>query len=161
MSKAEDQSPAAAGEGVPKPAQRRKARVMALQALYQRHMAKADISQIEAEFFVDNDMSQVDTAYFRDLLRGADREREALDRQLGPLLDRPLAEVDPIELAILRLGVYELQFRIDVPYRVVINEAIELAKRFGGTEGHKYVNSILDKLAPRLRSAETRAGRTR
>jgi len=161
MSKAEDQSSAGGAERAPKPAQRRKARVLALQALYQRHMAKGDVSQIEAEFFVDNDMSQVDSAYFRDLFRGATREQETLDRQLGPFLDRPLAEVDPIELAILRLGAYELEFRIDVPYRVVINEAIELAKRFGGTEGHKYVNSILDKLAPRLRSAETRAGRTR
>lgn len=157
MSNAEDQPQKA--EGAPRPAQRRRARILALQALYQRHMAKAEVSQIEAEFSVDNDMSRVDSAYFRDLLRGTVREQETLDGLLAPLLDRPLKELDPIELVILRLGAYELQHRIDVPYRVVINEGIELAKRFGGTEGHKYVNSILDKLAPRLRSAETRAGR--
>lgn len=159
MSNSEDQTPAE--PAAPRPAQRRRARVMALQALYQWQIAKAEVSQIEAEFCVDNDMSKVDRLYFSDLLRGTVRERSELDRQLEPMLDRPLVEVDPIELCILRLGVYELQHRIDVPYRVVLNEAIELAKRFGGTEGHKYVNSILDKLAPRLRSAETRAGRSR
>lgn len=74
----------------------------------------------------------------------------------GRVLDRPIEEVDPIELAIVRLGAYELKHRLDVPYRVVINEGIELAKRFGGTDGHKFVNSVLDKLSRRLRLAETR-----
>lgn len=143
----------------PKPAERRRARVMALQALYQRHMAKAPVSQIEAEFRVDNDMSNVDLAYFQDVLRGVDRHQKELDEVISPYLDRPLQEVDPIELCILRLGAYELKHRIDVPYKVVLNETIELAKRFGGTEGHKYVNSILDKLSQRIRIAETRAGR--
>lgn len=106
---------------------------------------------------VDNDMSKVDSAYFRDLIRGVHREQAELDRLIEPFLDRSLAEVDPIELAIVRLGAYELKSRIDVPYRVVINEGIELAKRFGGTEGHKFVNSLLDKLSQRLRLAETRS----
>jgi N utilization substance protein B len=101
-------------------------------------------------------MSKVDSAYFRDLLRGVHREQEELDRLLEPFLERPIHEVDAIELAIVRLGTYELKYRLDVPYRVVINEGIEMAKKFGGTEGHKFVNSLLDKLGHRLRLAETR-----
>lgn len=139
----------------PKAGERRRARVLALQALYQREISRSPVTDIEAEFIVDNDMSKVDSAFFRDLLRGVDRHQEALDRHFEPFLDRPLAEVDPIERSILRLSTYELAHRIDVPYRVVINESIELAKRFGGTEGHKYVNSVLDKLARRLRGPET------
>ncbi|WP_111498332.1 MULTISPECIES: transcription antitermination factor NusB [Marinobacter] len=146
----------AATPGAPKAGERRRARVLAMQALYHRHYSKSSISAIEAEFMVDNDMSKVDSAYFRDLLRGVHREQDDLDRTFEPYLDRPLGEVDPIELAIVRLGTYELKHRIDVPYRVVINEGIELAKRFGGTEGHKFVNSLLDKLSRRLRLAETR-----
>ncbi|MAL99497.1 transcription antitermination factor NusB [Hydrocarboniclastica marina] len=138
----------------PKPGERRRARVLALQALYQRELSRSSVTDIEAEFIVDNDMSKVDSLYFRDLLRGVDRHQQALDRNFEPFLDRPLVEVDPIERCILRLSTYELAHRIDVPYRVVINESIELAKRFGGTEGHKYVNSVVDKLARRLRSAE-------
>lgn len=114
------------------------------------------MTDIEAEFMVDNDMSNVDTAYFRELIRGIHREQGDLDRLIEPFLDRPIGEVDAIELAIVRLGTFELKHRIDVPYRVVINEGIELAKRFGGTEGHKFVNSLLDKLSRRLRLAETR-----
>lgn len=139
----------------PKAGERRRARVLALQALYQREISPSPITDIEAEFIVDNDMSKVDSAFFRDVLRGVDRHQQALDRHFEPFLDRPLAEVDPIERSILRLSTYELAHRIDVPYRVVINESIELAKRFGGTEGHKYVNSVLDKLARRLRGPET------
>lgn len=141
--------------GAPKAGERRRARVLALQALYQRELSRNPISDIEAEFIVDNDMTKVDSVYFRDLLRGVDRHVDALDRHFEPFLDRPLHEVDPIERSILRLSTYELAHRIDVPYRVVINESIELAKRFGGTEGHKYVNSVLDKLARRLRGPET------
>ena len=129
---------------------------MAVQGLYQRHFSKSPVADIEAEFMVDNDMAKVDVLYFRDLLRGVHREQAELDRLLEPFLDRPLHEVDPIELAIVRLGTYELKHRLDVPYKVVINEGIELAKRFGGTEGHKFVNSVLDKLSRRLRLAEVR-----
>lgn len=144
------------GSGQPKAGERRRARILAMQGLYQRHFSKSPIADIEAEFMVDNDMSNVDTAYFRDLLRGVHREQADLDRTLEPFLDRPLQEVDPVELAIVRLGAYELKHRIDVPYKVVINEGIEMAKRFGGTEGHRFVNSILDKLSRRVRLAETR-----
>lgn len=156
MSDQETNPPEAPGSGAPKAGERRRARVLAMQALYHRHYSKSPVSDIEAEFMVDNDMSKVDSAYFRDLLRGVHREQADLDKTFEPFLDRPLDEVDPIELAIVRLGTYELKHRIDVPYRVVINEGIELAKRFGGTEGHKFVNSILDKLSRRLRLAETR-----
>ena len=157
MSETEGTSPQPAPSGQPKAGDRRRARALAMQGLYQRHFSKTAISDIEAEFMVDNDMSKVDSAYFRDLIRGVHREQAELDRLIEPFLDRSLAEVDPIELAIVRLGAYELKSRIDVPYRVVINEGIELAKRFGGTEGHKFVNSLLDKLSQRLRLAETRS----
>ena len=142
--------------GQPKAGDRRRARALAMQGLYQRHFSKSSITDIESEFIVDNDMSKVDTAYFRDLLRGVHREQAELDRLLEPFLDRPIHEVDAIELAIVRLGTYELKYRLDVPYKVVINEGIEMAKKFGGTEGHKFVNSLLDKLSHRLRLAETR-----
>jgi len=150
----------ASGSASARPADRRRARTLALQALYQRHFSDAPVSQIEAEFLTDNDMEKVDGVYFRELLYGVDRHRHELDRHFENLLDRSIEELDPIELAILRLGAFELEHRVDVPYRVVVNEAIELAKRFGGTDGHKYVNSILDKVSPRLRPAETRSRRT-
>ncbi|MDX1757250.1 MAG: transcription antitermination factor NusB [Marinobacter sp.] len=154
MTGIDEHNPAAPGK--PKAGDRRRARALALQALYHRHFSKSPIADIEAEFMVDNDMSKVDTAYFRDLLRGVHREQAELDKLLEPFLDRPVEEVDAIELAIVRLGAYELKHRIDVPYKVVINEGIEMAKRFGGTDGHKFVNGILDKLSGRLRLAETR-----
>ena len=150
----------ASGASSPRPANRRRARTLALQALYQRHFSQSPVSQIEAEFLTDNDMAKVDGVYFRELLYGVDRHHLNLDRHFENLLDRFIEELDPIELCILRLGTFELEHRVDVPYRVVVNEAIELAKRFGGTDGHKYVNSILDKLCPRLRPAETRARRS-
>ncbi|MDC0663051.1 transcription antitermination factor NusB [Marinobacter sp. SS21] len=155
MAGSDDQHSPAPGK--PKAGDRRRARALALQALYHRHFSKSPIADIEAEFMVDNDMTKVDTAYFRDLLRGVHREQVELDKLLEPFLDRPVAEVDAIELAIVRLGAYELKHRIDVPYKVVINEGIEMAKRFGGTDGHKFVNGILDKLSGRLRLAETRS----
>ncbi|WP_303291759.1 transcription antitermination factor NusB [Marinobacter sp. SS5-14b] len=156
MTEAGDTSPQPGMTSKPKAGDRRRARALAMQGLYQRHFSKTPISDIEAEFMVDNDMSKVDVMYFRDVLRGVHREQAELDKLLEPFLDRPLQEVDPVELAIVRLGAYELKHRIDVPYKVVINEGIEMAKRFGGTEGHKFVNSILDKLSRRLRLAETR-----
>lgn len=156
MSASEDSAAQPAPDGQPKAGDRRRARALAMQGLYQRHFSKSSITDIESEFIVDNDMSKVDAAYFRDLLRGVHREQAELDRLLEPFLDRPIHEVDAIELAIVRLGAYELKHRLDVPYKVVINEGIEMAKRFGGTEGHKFVNSLLDKLSHRLRLAETR-----
>ena len=153
-----EQQPAA---GRPKASARRKARSLALQALYSWHMADQALSDIEAQFRTDNDFSKVDSAYFHELLTGVPRNLGEVDNELGAVLDRDIKELDPIELAVLRIGVYELLKRIDVPYRVVINEAIEMAKSFGATDGHKYVNGILDKLAPRLRKAEVSAARNK
>jgi len=104
-------------------------------------------------------MEIADKALFHELLHNTVRFKAELDREISPLLDRRLEDLDAVELAILRLGAYELSRRMEVPYRVVINEGVELAKSFGATDGHKYVNGILDKLAIRLRSAEVSARR--
>ncbi|MDH4608322.1 transcription antitermination factor NusB [Pseudomonas sp. BN102] len=140
-------------------AARRQARSLAMQALYSWHIAGQPLNEIEAQFRVDNDFSTVDGAYFHEILHGVPRQKTEIDAAFLPCLDRALEEVDPVELAILRLSTYELMNRQDVPYRVVINEGIELAKVFGATDGHKFVNGVLDKLAPRLRAAEVRGGK--
>jgi transcription antitermination protein NusB len=140
--------------------QRKRSRKLVLQALYQWQLGQANISQIEAEFRTDNDFRKIDEAYFEQVFRSIPKSVNELDQQFEVLLDRAIEDVDPIELAILRVGTFELMNRIDVPLRVVINEAIELAKEFGGTDGHKYVNSILDKLGNKLRSAEASAKRS-
>lgn len=149
--------------GQSRSAMRRKARSLALQALYSWQMAGQPLSDIEAQLRSDPeyDFDSADAAYFRELLRGVPAHLDEIDEQLRQVLDRAVAEVDPIELAILRIGVFEMSQRIDVPYKVVINEGIEMAKVFGATDGHKYVNGILDKLAPRLRSVEVNASRRR
>jgi N utilization substance protein B len=138
-------------------AQRRKARHYAMQALYQWHMAGASLSTIEAEFRTDYDFAQVDLDYFQALLHGVPAQLDELEAMLEPLLDRSLDELDPIERSLLRMGTFELKERIDVPYKVVINEAVSLAKKFGATDGHKYINGVLDKAARQLRKAETDA----
>ena len=140
-------------------AARRQARTLAMQALYSWHIAGQPLNEIEAQFRVDNDFSAVDGAYFHEILHGVPRQKTEIDAAFLPCLDRALEEVDPVELAILRLSTYEMMNRVDVPYRVVINEGIELAKVFGATDGHKFVNGVLDKLAPRLRAAEVRGGK--
>lgn len=140
----------------PTTSQRKRARKLVLQALYQWQLSGADLAQIEAEFRTDNDFSKVDNAYFVEVFRAIPSLRTELDEQFSPFLDRNIEDVDPIEVCLLRMGTYELQHRIDVPFKVVVNEAVELAKQFGGTDGHKYINSILDKLGLRLRAAETR-----
>ncbi|MDO6681958.1 MULTISPECIES: transcription antitermination factor NusB [unclassified Oceanobacter] len=149
----------ASGNHKPSPAARRKARAFALQALYQWQIAGANLTQIESEFRADNDMSKVDLEYFHDILHGVPRERSALDEKIAPLMDRRLDEMTPVELAILRLGAFEMCRRPDVPYKVVINESVELAKVFGATDGHKYINGVLDKLAQRERGVEIRGAR--
>ncbi|MFS2158986.1 transcription antitermination factor NusB [Pseudomonas sp. Pseusp122] len=140
-----------------KSAKRREARQLATQALYQWHMANHSLTEIEAQFRVDNDFKDVDGVYFRELLHGVGTNKTEIDTALKPCLDLTIEELDPVELAILRLSTYELLKRVDVPYRVVINEGIELAKVYGSTDGHKFVNGVLDKLAPRLREAEVKA----
>jgi N utilization substance protein B len=136
---------------------RRAARQLATQALYQRHMASTSLNEIEAQFRVDNDFTFADASYFHDILHGVPASLTEIDTALAPCLDLTIEELDPVELCVLRLSTWELLKRVDVPYRVVINEGIELAKVYGSTDGHKFVNGVLDKLAPRLREAEVKA----
>jgi N utilization substance protein B len=138
-------------------AERRKARHYGMQALYQWHMAGAAVSDIEAEFRTDYDFSHVDLEYFQSLLHKIPACLDESDQALEPLLDRKLKDLDPIELTLLRMGMYELIWRIDVPYKVVINEEVALAKKFGATDSHKYVNGVLDKAARQLRKVEVDA----
>ncbi|MDG1943870.1 MAG: transcription antitermination factor NusB [Halioglobus sp.] len=139
------------------PAERRKARHYGMQALYQWHMAGANVSDIEADFRADYDFSHVDLAYFQALLHEIPACVDELDEALTPLLDRKLDDLDPIERTLLRMGMYELTRRIDVPYKVVINEEVALAKKFGATDSHKYVNGVLDKAARQIRKVEIAA----
>jgi N utilization substance protein B len=135
-------------------AERRKARHYGMQALYQWHMAGASLNDIEAEFREDYDFSHVDLAYFQALLHEIPACVDELDAALEPLLDRKLDELDPIERTLLRMGMFELTRRIDVPYKVVINEEVALAKKFGATDSHKYINGVLDRAARELRKVE-------
>ena len=135
-------------------AQRRKARHFGLQALYQWTLSGASTTDIEAEFRVDNDFQHTDGDYFSAVLKGVVRDVEALEALFTPALDRKLDELDPIERNLLRLGTFELRDRIDVPYKVVINEAVALAKKFGATDSHRYINGVLDKIARDLRAVE-------
>ncbi|MAC71574.1 MAG: transcription antitermination factor NusB [Gammaproteobacteria bacterium] len=134
-------------------ARRRKARQLILQALYQWLLTDSELPDISKQFHEQN-QGKIDWEFFDEVLPGVLKSVEALDKHLHPLLDRKLEALDPIEKALLYLGTYELANRIDVPYRVVINECVELAKMFGATESHKYINGVLDKLAPELRAAE-------
>lgn len=136
---------------------RSKARRNAVQALYQWQLTGADVSSIEQQFLVEHDMENVDVDYFRELLREVPLHLHELDDHLIEYLDRPIDEVDPVERAILRMSTYELEFRLDVPYKAVINEGVEMAKTFGAEHGHKYVNGILDRVARKLRSVEIAA----
>lgn len=138
------------------PAARRKARRFALQAIYQWQLSKNDVGDIEVQFLTDNDMKKVDRTYFHELLHGVPARLSEVDAALQPALDRPLVEVSQVEKAILRISAFELLARPDVPWRVIINEGIELAKVFGADDSFKYVNGVLDKVARRLRTEEVR-----
>ncbi|MCI0505550.1 MAG: transcription antitermination factor NusB [Gammaproteobacteria bacterium] len=133
------------------------ARKRAVQALYMWEMTSITLSDIDQQFVLEHDMSKVDLKYFQELLHQIPAHVDEIDDHIHALLDRPLEEVDPVERAVMRLGVYELQYRPDIPYKVVINEAVEIAKTFGAEEGYKYVNSILDGVAKKLRAAEVKA----
>jgi transcription antitermination protein NusB len=135
-------------------AARSRARRRALQALYAWQMSGSSMTSVIDQFRHEQDMEVADLEYFEDLLRGVERHVEDIDEALKPYIDRDVAQIDPIERAALRLAAYELKFRPDVPYRVVINEAIEVTKRFGADHGHSYVNGVLDKLATQLRVTE-------
>ena len=134
-------------------AQRRKARTLIVQALYQWYISKSDPLEIEAQFHEQNG-GKIDWEYFSEVFLEIRKQQEALYKHISPLLDRELNSLDPVERALLYLGTFELANRIDIPYRVVINECVELAKTFGATDGHKYINGVLDKLAKNLRSVE-------
>ncbi len=137
-------------------AARSRARRRALQALYAWQISGTAMKGIIEQFKHEQEMEVADLDYFVDLLINIEKHRVDLDAALKPFLDREVDQVDPIERAVLRLGAYELIHRIDVPYRVVINEAIETTKRFGADFGHTYVNGVLDKLAAQSRGVEYR-----
>ncbi|ABM24081.1 NusB antitermination factor [Shewanella sp. W3-18-1] len=132
-----------------KPSERRKARRLAVQAIYSWQLSGNNIADVEHEFLTEQSLDGVDVAYFRELFSGVATKKPQLDELIIPHLERPIDEVSPVEKAIVRLATYELTFRKDVPYKVAINEAIELAKAFGADESHKFVNGLLDKLVAR------------
>lgn len=124
---------------------RRLARQRALQALYQWELNPGPVNSLLEQFMATQDMEKVDVEYFTELLRQSIALLKELDSQLNDYLDIPLARLDPIERCVLRLSTYELTRRLDIPYRVIINEAVALAKKFGAEEGHKFINGVLDK----------------
>lgn len=137
-----------------KPGPRSWARRCAAQALYEWQISGQEPSRIAAQFLADEDLNKADPDYFRELVHQIPARVAEIDAALEPFLDRPLAQVDPVERAILRIGGYELMQHPELAYRIVINEAVELAKTFGAEQGHRYVNGILDKLARAARSVE-------
>ncbi len=139
---------------------RTNARQSAVQALYQWQITGQNLNEIEQQFYVNENFKKVKRSYFRELLHGVPGQLKALDSALLEFVDRTINEIDPVERAILRVGVYELVNRQDVPYKVILNEGVNLAKRYGATESYKYVNSVLDKVAQKQRPFETGSGKT-
>lgn len=140
-----------------RPNPRRRSREFALQGLYQWLLTREDSGVIDALMREDEDFRRCDPAHFDALLHGSVREFDAIDAVIARYSDRPTRELSPVEHAAMMIGVYELKHCVDIPYRVVINEGVELAKAFGGTEGHRYVNGVLDKAARELRAPEVEA----
>ena len=138
----------------PNPWARRRARRALVQAVYQWQMSDADTSAVEREFLAEKALAKADVEFFQELLRGVLQHSDEVDVLFAPLLDRSLASLDQVELAILRLGAFELKNRIDVPYRVVIDEYVQLAKLFGAEDSYKYINGVLDRLAGDIRKIE-------
>lgn len=140
---------------------RTRAREFALQALYQHLVGRNGADSIDAFTRDLAGFHKADSAHYDALLHGCIEGAASLDTGITPLLDRPMAEISPVEHAVLWIGAYEFTHCLDVPWRVVINECIELAKAFGGTDGHKYVNGVLNKMAPTLRAAEVAADKAK
>ena len=138
---------------------RRRAREFAVQALYQWLVSKEDGGAIEAHISQIVGFDRADSVHFKAILHGVLRDHDTLHRAIEPHIDRPLAQLSPVEHAVLLIGGYELQSHLEIPYRVVINEAVELTKSYGGSDGYKYVNGVLDRVALSLRPAECGAGR--
>lgn len=140
---------------------RHRARELALQGIYQWRVSGGDASDIEQQLQAEENVGRYDKKMFSRLLRGVLAHHAEVEALLAPHLDRPIDDLSPVEFAVLLLGAFELSRQPEVPYKVVINEAVELAKTFGGTDGHKYVNGVLDKLVPQVRALEFSArGRT-
>lgn len=139
--------------------QRHSAREYALQALYQWQLSDTSPKEIVEEFFISHITRPTDADYFKELLQRIPHDSQRIDETFTPFLKRPFDECDPIELAVLRIATYELLERIDIPYRVIINEALELTKTFGSLDGYKFVNGVLDQLARTLRIDECAATR--
>lgn len=137
---------------------KRRARKLVLQALYQWHMSGLDLTEIEAQFRAVTNMERVDIDYFCGLLYGVPREVESVEAAFLPYLDRAIHELNPIELTVLRLSTYELMHCPEIPYRVVLDEAVTLTKEFGSQDGHRYVNGVLHNLAKQSRAAEISLG---
>jgi N utilization substance protein B len=136
---------------------RTRARELMVQALYQKQIADHSTSELISQFHEQVAYERVDQKFFDEQLPAISDSQEELEKKIDELIDRPLEQLDPVERAILLIGVYELESRIDVPYRVVINECVNLAKRFGSIEGHKYINACLDVAAKSLRETEIQA----
>jgi transcription antitermination protein NusB len=134
------------------------ARRLALQALYQIQINPRPWTEAEREFAADPEAERVDLDYFRSLVRAVEANRESLDARLARLSEIPPAELDPVEHAVLWLGLHELEVRLELPYRVALAEAVQLTKQFGATDGHKFVNAVLDRAAQELRPQEYGAG---
>ncbi len=129
-----------------------------MQALYQWQLTQQSAAEIKKQFLESEDSAGVDREHFEELVGGCIARNEELTGLLAPFLDRPLDQLDPVEAAILMIGMFELRERVDIPYRVVINEAVDLCKRFGATDAHKYINAVLDRAARELRAAERGPG---
>ena len=136
---------------------RTRARELMVQALYQKQIAGHSTAELVAQFHDDPSYERVDQAFFDELFPAISNAQEALEQKIGALIDRPLEQLDPIELSILLIGVQELETRIDIPYKVVINEGVNLARRFGAVDSHKYINACLDVAARSLRQVEVQA----
>jgi N utilization substance protein B len=137
-----------------KPSKRHNARCKAMQALYQWEYTHQEPAEILAQFLLELNEEEAESAYFTGLVQGTIADIENVDAVMQSSLDRPLSELNPVERAILRAAIYELIHKLDVPYRVVINEALEIGKKFGSDQGHKFVNGVLDALAAKLRATE-------
>ncbi len=137
---------------------RTRARRFAMQALYQWDLSGNNLRDIEVQFLQDEDFSKADREYFHELLHQVPARLDEVEAAFSAYLDRPVQEMDPVERAVLRMATYELMARVDVPYRVVINESVNLTKKFGAEQAYKYINGVLDKAARSLRSGEYPAG---
>jgi len=136
---------------------RTRARELMVQALYQKQIAGHSTAELVAQYKEDTAYGRVDHEFFDELFPAISNGQDDLEKKIDKLIDRPLEQLDPIELSILLIGVHELETRVDIPYKVVINEGVNLAKRFGSTDGHKYINACLDAAAQALREVEVQA----